>query len=110
MKYQKIAISLTLMGLFAANVAFALPEFTQDAPQSSIESCVAEVDSFADLKDAKTVLHNVETRERRVSGHKMHIQTLVYGENDELLREYASNCSINGQDEILRFRIHQKGE
>ena len=110
MKNQKILISLTLIGLFAANVAFALPEFKKDVPQSSIDSCIAEVDSFARLDDAKSVVHNVETRERRVSGHKMHIQTLVYGEGEELIREYAANCSINGKDEILRFRIHEKGE
>jgi hypothetical protein len=110
MKNQKILISLTLIGLFAVNVASALPEFTKDAPQSSIDSCIAEVDSFAILDDATGVVHNVETRERRVSGHRMHIQTLVYGEGEELIREYAANCSINGQEEILRFRIHQKGE
>jgi hypothetical protein len=110
MKIHKTAISLILIGLFAANIAFALPEFTKDAPQSSIDTCVAEVDSFANLEDAKAVVHNVETRERRVSGHKMHIQTLVYGEGDRLIREYAANCSINGQDEILRFRIHEKDE
>ena len=110
MRNHKTAISLTLIGLFAANIAFALPEFQKEAPQSSIDSCVAEVDSFANLEDAKSVIHNVETKERRVSGHKMHIQTLVYGEGEEIIREYASNCSINGQDETLRFRIHQKGE
>ena len=110
MRNLKTAISLTLIGLFAANVAFALPEFTKEAPQSSIDTCVAEVDSFAFLEDAKSVIHNVETKERRVSGHKMHIQTLVYGDGEELIREYAANCSINGKDEILRFRIHQKGE
>jgi hypothetical protein len=75
MKIHKTAISLTLIGLFAANVASALPEFTKEAPQSSIDTCVAEVDSFAYLEDAKSVIHNVETKERRVSGHKMHIQT-----------------------------------
>ena len=47
MRNHKTAISLTLIGLFAANVAFALPEFTKEAPQSSIDTCVAEVDSFA---------------------------------------------------------------
>jgi hypothetical protein len=101
MRNHKTAISLTLIGLFAANIAFALPEFQKEAPQSSIDSC---------LEDAKSVIHNVETKERRVSGHKMHIQTLVYGDGEELIREYAANCSINGKDEILRFRIHQKGE
>ena len=110
MKNQKIIISLTQIGLFAANVSLALTEFTKYAPQSSIESCIAEVYSFAKLDHARGVVHNVETRELRVSGHKMHIQTLVYGEGEELIREYAANCSVNGQDEILRFRIHEKGE
>ena len=64
MKNQKTAISLTLIGLFAANIAFALPEFSIDAPQSSIDSCVAEVDNYAHLEDAKAVVHNVETKER----------------------------------------------
>jgi hypothetical protein len=89
MRNHKTAISLTLIGLFAANIAFALPEFQKEAPQSSIDSCVAEVDSFANLEDAKSVIHNVETKERRVSGHKMHIQTLVYGDGEELIRRAA---------------------
>jgi hypothetical protein len=56
MRNHKTAISLTLIGLFAANIAFALPEFQKEAPQSSIDSCVAEVDSFANLEDAKSVM------------------------------------------------------
>ena len=110
MMNRKTAVSLTLVGLFAANIAFALPEFEKEAPQTSIDSCVAQVDSYANLEDAKAVIHNVETKERRVSGHNMHIQTLVYGDSEDVIREYTSSCSINGQDEILRFRIHQKGE
>lgn len=110
MKNSKTLVSLTLVGLFAANVALALPEFQKDAPQSSVDTCVAEVDSYAYLEDAKSVIHNVETQERRVSGHRMHIQTLVYGVDENVIREYAASCSINGQDEILRFRIHEKGK
>ena len=110
MNNHKTAVSLTLIGLFAANFAFALPDFPKEAPQSSIDACVAEVDSRAYLVGAKSVVHNVETQERHVSGHRINIKTLVYGEGETLIREYASNCAISGQDEIQRFRIRQTGE
>ena len=107
---RKIAISLTLMGLTAANVALALPEFTTNAPESSVNTCIAEVSSNADYTNAVSILHKVETEDRRISGHQMNIQTLVYGEDGvTLIREYKAKCAINGKDEIQRFRIRQKG-
>jgi hypothetical protein len=102
-------IALTLTGLLAANVAFALPGFTDEAPKSSVDTCVAAVDESADFANARTVLHNVETEERRISGHKMAIRTIVFGEGETVIREYASSCSVNDQDEIKRFKIRQKG-
>jgi len=106
---RKIAVSLTMIGLFAANVAFAIPAFAPEAPQESVDRCVAEVASNADYANAKGVLHNVETQDRKVSGHKMSIKTIVYGDGDTVIREYASNCAINDQQEIKRFKIRQKG-
>ena len=50
-----------------------------------------------------------ETQDRRVSGHKMNIKTIVFGDGDTIIREYASNCAINDQQEIKRFKIRQKG-
>ena len=103
-------IALTLTGLLAANVAFALPGFSDEAPESSVDACVAAVDENVDFANANLVVHNVETEERRVSGHKMASHTIVMGEGETVIREYASKCSINGQDEIKYFKIRQKGE
>jgi len=43
-KTAKTAIALTLIGLFATNVAMALPGFSEEAPQSSVDTCVAAVE------------------------------------------------------------------
>ncbi len=110
MKNAKTIAALSLIGLFAANVAMALPGFDEDAPQSSVDTCVAAVDAQADYNDGTKVLHNVETTKRRVSGHIMSIQTLVYGQDgDTLIREYKTNCAINDDNEIKRFRLREKG-
>ena len=105
---RKIAVILT--GLLAANIAFALPGFEKDAPQSSVDTCVAAVADSVDYANAKSVLHNVETERRRFSGHKMTIQTLVFGEGNEVIREYRSRCAIDGNDEIKGLRIREKAE
>ena len=111
MKTAKTAAAFSLIGLFAANIAMALPGFDEEAPQRSVDTCVAAVDAQADYDDGARVLHNVETTKRRVSGHIMSIQTLVYGEDgDTLIREYKTNCAINDDNEIKRFRLRQKGE
>ena len=111
MMSRKTALSLTLVGLFASNVAFAIPGFTTDAPQSSVDTCIAEVASYADFSDAQSVVHNVKTQDRRASGHKLRIQTLVLGaDGDTVLREYAAACSVNDLSQIRRFQIRQKGE
>ncbi len=110
MKTANIAAAFSLIGLFAANVAMALPGFDEEAPRSSVDTCVAAVDAQADYEQSARVLHNVETSKRRVSGHIMSIQTLVYGEDgDTLIREYKTNCAINDDNEIKRFRMREKG-
>lgn len=110
MMNPKIAISLTLIGLFAANVAFAIPGFSAEASPDSVDACIARVADSADFANARSIVHNVETEDRRVSGHKMSIQTIMYAEDGKtVIREYASSCAINGQDEVQRFKIRQKG-
>lgn len=111
MKVSKTAVSITLVGLFVANAAFALPVVTKDAPRSSVDTCIAEVSENANYENGSTVYHDVETEERRVPGHKMSIQTLVYGSDGEtVIRAYATHCVINDKDEIKRFEIRQKGK
>ena len=105
----KIALSLTLIGLLAADLAFAIPEFGEEAPQSSVDICVAEVANTADYTGASKVLHNVASKPRSVSGYKVSIRTIVYGEDDgTIIREYASNCAINRLEQVHNFRIRQK--
>ncbi len=110
MKTAKTAAAISLIGLFTANVAMALPGFDEEAPQSSVDTCVAEVDAQANYEDGSTVRHNVQTTKRRVSGQIMSILTLVYGPvGSTPIREYKTNCAINDDDEIKRFRIREKG-
>jgi hypothetical protein len=109
MMYRKTAVTLGLAALLAVNLAFALPEFAADAAKSSVDACVAEVAQNADYADATSVRHDVVTWERRVSGHRMSIRTIVYGDGDAVIREYASNCAINDKDEIKSFRIRRSG-
>ena len=107
---RKAAISLTLTGLFVANVALAVPGFSTEASPSSVDACLAQVADNADYANARSIVHNVETEDRRVSGHKMSIQTIMYAEDGStVIREYASTCAINGQDEVQRFKIRQRG-
>lgn len=110
MKISKAAVSISLASLFVANVALAMPGFSQDAPESSVDTCLAEVSANADYENGGKVFHNIVTEERRVSGHKMSIQTLVFdNDGDTVIREYATRCVINDEDEINRFTIRQKG-
>lgn len=104
---RKTALSLSLAGLLAANVAFALPGFSDEAPQRSVDACVAEVDANANFAEARSVIHNVVTEERRVSGFKMNIRTIVYGEGETVIREYAAHCAIDDEQEIRRFNIRR---
>lgn len=107
---RKTIMSLTLMGLFAANVAVAIPGFTTEASPRSVDACLEQVADSADYANARSIVHNVETEDRRISGHKMSIQTIMYAaDGTTVVREYASSCAINGQDEIQRFKIRQKG-
>jgi len=111
MMNRRTAVSLALVGLFAANIAFAVPGFTTEAPQSSVDTCVAQVADSANYDAAATVVHDVETSDRRISGHKMRIRTSILAEDGEtVIREYFTSCAINGQDEIQRFKIRQKGK
>jgi hypothetical protein len=110
MMNRKIALSLTLVGLFATNVALAIPGFSTDASPQSVDACLAQVAENADYANARSITHKVETEDRRVSGHKLSIQTLMYADDGKtVIREYATSCAVNGQDEVQRFKIRQKG-
>ena len=107
---RKTAVTLSLAGLFIANAAFAVPSLDAEAPESSVDACVAEVSSNANYDAAGKVLHSVDSKPRSVSGHKISIDTIVFGEDGEtVIREYKSNCAIDKQADIKFFKIRQKG-
>jgi hypothetical protein len=106
---RKTALSLVLMTLFAADLAFASSPFDEQAPQSSVDICVAEVANNADYAGANNVSHTVASKPRSISGYKVSIRTIVYDDDDgTVIREYASNCAINRLEQIHTFRIRQK--
>jgi len=110
MMNRKTVISLALIGLFTADVALAVPGIAAEASPNSVDACIAKVADSADFANARSVVHNVETEPRRVSGHKMSILTIMYADDGRtVIREYASSCAINGQDEVQKFKIRQKG-
>lgn len=106
---RKTAVSLILLALFAADFAVAQSPFDDEAPQSSVDICVAEVANNADYSGADNVMHTVASKPRSISGYKVSIRTIVYGDDDgTVIREYASNCAINRLEQIHTFRIRQK--
>lgn len=101
---RKTLISLVLLGLSAGNVAMASPYLDQEAPQSSLDTCITEVSNNADYDGASAVMHFVDSKPRSVSGFTVRIKTEVY-DGGAVIREYRSNCAINRLDQIRYFRI-----
>ena len=107
-KKTKAVISLATLGLLFAVASTANPWFPETAPRSSVDMCVAEIAGYADYTDATRVRHDIESRERRTVGHILRISTRVYGgEDDTLVREYATECTVGKGSEPLRFLIHE---
>ena len=104
-----VAVSLTVAGLLVSSSVFALPGFTEKAPRSSIESCVAEISEQANYQDAGRVRHEVDSKKRPVSGHKIMIDTTVFGADGEVvIRAYKTFCAVSDKAETKRFTIKEK--
>jgi hypothetical protein len=111
MKISKAAVSTTLAiaGLVASSSAFALPGFSEQAPQSSVEQCVAEIGKQANYDNAGLVRHLVDSKERRVSGHTIKIDTIIFGiDGSEVIREYTTVCAVSDDAETKYFKIKEK--
>lgn len=101
-------ISLATLGLLFTAASTANPWFPKTAPRSSVDMCVTEIAGYADYTDATRVRHDIESRQRRTVGHTLLISTRVYGgEDDTLVREYATKCTVGKGAEPLRFLIHE---
>lgn len=112
MKISKhvVTISLAATGLFISASALALPGFNEDAPQSTIDVCIAQIADQANYENATRVRHEVESRQRRNSGHILKIETTVFGvDGEEIIREYATTCAVNDHQETKLFKIQEKG-
>ncbi len=112
MKINKHVITTTLAaaGLFISSSALAMPGFTTNAPKSTIDACVAQIAERANYEDASRVRHEVESRQRRISGHVLKIDTTVYGvDGEEVIREYVTTCAVTDRQETKLFRIREKG-
>ena len=111
MKIHRAAVStsLAIAGLVITSSAFALPENSEQPPESSIQQCVAEIGEHANYNSASRVRHVVDFKERRFSGHKFYIDTTVFGiDGSEVIREYATVCSVSDEAETKRFKIKEK--
>ena len=104
-----VSTSLAIAGLVVSSSAFALPLASEQAPESTIKQCIAEVAEHANYEDAGRVRHVVDSKERRFSGHKLIIDTTVFGiDGSEVIREYATVCSVSDGAELRHFKIKEK--
>lgn len=104
-----VATSLAVAGLLFSGSASALPGFSKIAPESTVKLCVAQIGEQANYEGAGRVHHEVESKERRVSGHKLSIKTTVFNaDGDEAIREYATICAVSDNSETRKFRIREK--
>ncbi len=109
MKINKQAVLLAVAGLVVSSGASAMPGFSDPAPMSSIQVCVAEIGERANYDGAVRVRHDVNSKERRVSGHKIMIDTTVFGaDGNEVIRAYATVCAVSDQSETKKFRFREK--
>lgn len=109
MKTKQLAVALAAAGLFASSGAVAMPGFSEQAPESSVKICVEQIGERANYGQAGRVLHEVDSKERRVSGHTIKIETTVFAENGtDVIREYATVCAVSDDSVTRRFKIKEK--
>ena len=105
---KQIAFTIAVLGLVISAGAQADPLFPKIAPQSTVDYCVQQIGDIADYDDARRVRHEIESTELRSIGHKLRIDTRVYGESeDQLIREYATTCAVGNSQRPLAFRIRE---
>jgi hypothetical protein len=106
---QVVRASLAAAGLVVSSSALALPGFSEQAPASSVEVCVAQIAEHANYENAGRVRHEVDSKERRLSGHTIMIDTTVFGSDGiEVIHEYATICAVSDESETRRFKIKEK--
>jgi len=101
----KTAISTGLLLASSSTVSAGSTLWTK-ATETEIDACVAAVTERADYSDAMRVRHDIESSERRSIGHRLVIDTKVYGDGG-VLREYRAVCVVTGDAGPLSFEMHE---
>ena len=102
---MKTAISTGLLLALSSTVS-AGSAFETKATQSEVEACVAAVTARADYGDAMRVRHDIESSQRRSTGHRLVIETRVYGDGG-ILREYRAVCVVTRDAAPLSFEMRE---
>ena len=98
--------TILALGLFFSASANAATLDRDAAPQPAIEQCLAEIREHTDVSDASRVHHDVESRQLRMIGHVLKIETQVFDSPDsEAIRQYAAICKIGIGNKPFKFRI-----
>lgn len=101
----KTALSTGLLLALSSTVSAGSMSWTQ-VTETEVDACVAAVTAQADYSDAMRVRHDIESSERRSIGHKLVIDTKVYGDRG-VLREYRAVCVVTRDAEPLSFEIQE---
>lgn len=110
MKLFKQAVAASVASLVVCGSAFAMPGFTERAPASSVEVCVAQIAEQANYDHAARIRHEVDSKARRVGGHTIKVDTTVFGaDGHAVIREYATLCAVTDKQETRAFRMKEKG-
>ena len=104
---RKAIFSLILAGMFVVDLAWASPYLDEEAPQRTLDACIAEVSNNADYDGASEVMHLVESKPRSISGFTVRIRTEVY-DGESVIRQYRSHCAINRLDQVRFFSIRDE--
>jgi len=101
--------ALLVMSLLVAGNAFASPLYKDLAPQTSVRACVDQIDGQANYENAGRVRHEIESKERQVSGHTLTIDTMVFdADGDVLVRAYATKCAVASNQDVKAFDFRAK--
>lgn len=98
--------NLAALAVFTPIGALAGTAASELAPAEKVDACVAAITAKADYSDANRVRHEVLSKKRRRLGHKLVIDTTVFGEsNGEVIRRYAAICYVSYGDAPIKIEI-----
>lgn len=108
MNSRAVSVVLAVVGLVVTADASARSIFLEPAPESSIQLCVEQIGEQANYTGSNRVLHDVNTKARRVDGHKVYVKTQVFAaDTSEVLRKYKTVCSMSDESVMKRIAVKE---